>query len=131
MWCPRTLTPSSFARPRRHKCRRGPRRGALRPAAPGEAELPGTQEGQLASYAEEAGLHDIASSALTISLRFESYDEWWAPYLLGVGPLGAYVATLEADHLLALKERCLELLPTAPFEQPAVAWNVRALAVTA
>jgi SAM-dependent methyltransferase len=101
------------------------------PAAPNEAELPGTQEGQLASYAKEAGLHDIASSALTISLRFESYDEWWAPYLLGVGPLGAYVATLEADHLLALKERCLELLPTAPFEQPAVAWNVRALAVTA
>ena len=87
------------------------------------------RDGQLAAYAREAGLHDITSSALTVSLRFESYDEWWAPYLLGVGPLGAYVATLEADHLSALKERCLQLLPAAPFEQPAVAWNVRALAV--
>ena len=98
------------------------------PGAPSEAELPGTKDGQLAAYAREAGLHDIASSALTVSQRFESYDEWWAPYLLGVGPLGAYVATLEADHVRALKERCRQLLPEAPFEQPAVAWNVRALA---
>jgi SAM-dependent methyltransferase len=97
------------------------------PAAPTEAELPGTKDGQLAAYAEEAGLHDITSSALTVSLRFESYDEWWAPYLLGVGPVGAYVATLGDDHLRAVKERCLRLLPEAPFEQPAVAWHVRAL----
>jgi SAM-dependent methyltransferase len=98
------------------------------PAAPNEAALPGTRDGQLAAYAREAGLHDIASSALTVSRHFESYDEWWAPYLLGVGPLGSYVATLEDDHLRAVKERCLQLLPAAPFEQPAVAWNVRALA---
>ncbi len=98
------------------------------PAAPSEAALPGTKDGQLAAYAQEAGLHDIRSSTLTVSQRFESYDEWWAPYLLGVGPLGAYVATLEPDHLAALKERCRELLPAAPFDLPAVAWNVRARA---
>ena len=60
--------------------------------------------------------------------RFESFDEWWAPYLFGVGPLGAYVGSLEDDHLAAVKERCRGLLPEAPFEQPAVAWSVRALA---
>ncbi len=98
------------------------------PAAPSEAELPGTKDGQLPAYALEAGLHDVTSSALTVSQRFESYDEWWAPYLLGVGPLGAYVATLEPDHVAALKERCRQLLPAAPFDLPAVAWNVRARA---
>jgi ubiquinone/menaquinone biosynthesis C-methylase UbiE len=97
------------------------------PAAPNEAELPGTKDGQLAAYAREAGLRDITSSALTVTVRFESFDEWWAPYLFGVGPLGAYVATLEDDHLRTLKERCRERLPEAPFEQPAVAWSVRAL----
>ncbi len=102
--------------------------GDIDPAAPNEAELPGTQDGQLATYAREAGLHDVTSSTLTVSQHFESYDEWWAPYLLGVGPLGAYVATLEADHVRALKERCRQLLPEPPFEQAAVAWNVRALA---
>ena len=90
--------------------RSGPRRGTSTPRRPSEAELPGTKDGQLATYAHEAGLHDITSSALTVSLRFESYDEWWAPYLLGVGPLGAYVATLDADHVGALKRA----LPTAP-----------------
>jgi len=98
------------------------------PAAPSEAELPGTKEGQLAAYAREAGLSDITDSALTVTNRFESFDEWWAPYLFGVGPLGAYVATLGEGHLDELKDRCRELLPEAPFEQRAVAWSVRALA---
>ena len=98
------------------------------PAAPNEAELPGTQDGQLASYAHQAGLHDVTSSALTVSNHFETFDEWWAPYLLGVGPLGAYVATLDDDHRRAVQERCRQRLPEEPFEQPAVAWGVRALA---
>jgi SAM-dependent methyltransferase len=98
------------------------------PAAPHEGDLPGTRDGQLASYAASAGLHDITSSALTVQGRFETFEEWWAPYLFGVGPLGAYVATLDADHLAAVERRCRELLPPAPFEQPAVAWSVRALA---
>ncbi len=98
------------------------------PATPTEAALPGTHDGQLAAYAREAGLHDITSSALTVGRRFETFDDWWAPYLLGVGPLGAYVATLAPDHVRAVQDRCRSLLPEPPFEQPAVAWNVRALA---
>lgn len=98
------------------------------PAAPHEADLPGTAEGQLATYAREAGLSEITDSALTLSLHFESFDAWWSPYLLGVGPLGAYVATLDHDHLATLQGRCRELLPEAPFDQQALAWSVRALA---
>jgi SAM-dependent methyltransferase len=98
------------------------------PSAPNEADLPGTREGQLPSYARDAGLREITPSALTVSQRFDSFEEWWAPYLFGVGPLGAYIGTLADDHLAALKERCRELLPEAPFEQPAVAWSVRAVA---
>ncbi len=100
----------------------------LDPSAPHEAALPGTRDGQLGCYAREAGLHDVTESALTVATHYESFDEWWAPYLLGVGPLGAYVATLEDDHLRAVQQRCRELLPPAPFDQAAVAWCVRALA---
>jgi SAM-dependent methyltransferase len=100
----------------------------LDPAAPHEADLPGTHHGQLAEIAAAAGLGDITSSALTVGVPFTSYDEWWAPYLLGVGPLGAYVATLDDDHRRRLFERCTELLPDPPFELEAVAWSVRALA---
>jgi SAM-dependent methyltransferase len=98
------------------------------PTAPDEAGLPGTQEGQLGSYAREAGLREVTESALTVTVRFESFPQWWAPYALGVGPLGAYVAGLDDDHRQALRERCRDLLPPAPFDQAAVAWCVRALA---
>ncbi len=100
----------------------------LDPAAPHEADLPGTHEGELAELAAAAGLGRIESSALTVRVPFTTYDEWWAPYLLGVGPLGAYVATLDDDHRQELYERCIELLPDPPFEQEAVAWSVRAIA---
>jgi SAM-dependent methyltransferase len=100
----------------------------LDPGAPHEADLPGTRDGQLAELAEAAGLHDIESSALEVHVPFTSYDEWWAPYLLGVGPLGAYVATLDDDRRRELFARCVERLPDPPFEQAAVAWCVRATA---
>jgi SAM-dependent methyltransferase len=98
------------------------------PAAPHEADLPGTREGQLASLATAAGLGDVASSALTVRVHFTSYDEWWAPYLLGVGPLGAYVSTLGAEHRRQIRERCEALLPEPPFDQSATAWVMRARA---
>ncbi|MGA8246458.1 MAG: class I SAM-dependent methyltransferase [Nocardioides sp.] len=98
------------------------------PSAPHEADLPGAHEGQLAEIAAAAGLGCIESSTLSVRVPFASYDEWWAPYLLGVGPLGAYVGTLDDDHRRELFRRCTELLPDPPFEQEAVAWNVRALA---
>jgi SAM-dependent methyltransferase len=98
------------------------------PAAPHEAALPGTSEGHLMSLATEAGLRDVESSSLTVRVRFTSYDAWWAPYLLGVGPLGAYVSTLSAEHLRKLRDRCESLLPEPPFDQAARAWVVRARA---
>jgi SAM-dependent methyltransferase len=98
------------------------------PAAPHEGALPGTSEGHLTSLATDAGLGDVESSALTVHVRFASYDEWWAPYLLGVGPLGAYVGTLGEEHRQHLRERCTALLPKPPFDQPATAWVVRARA---
>lgn len=98
------------------------------PGAPSEADLPGTSEGHLESLATQAGLTDVTPATLTVHRRFSTFDEWWSPYLLGVGPLGVYVGSLGADHLHRLEERCRELLPEPPFEHSAVAWSVRARA---
>ncbi|WP_151083534.1 class I SAM-dependent methyltransferase [Nocardioides cynanchi] len=100
----------------------------LDPDAPVEGDLPGTSEGHLVALATEAGLDDVEPSALTVRVRFTSYDEWWAPYLLGVGPLGDYVATLDEEHLRRLHDRCRARLPEPPFEQAATAWVIRARA---
>jgi SAM-dependent methyltransferase len=96
------------------------------PAAPGEAGRAGTRAGQLAELADQAGLRQVRSEVLTVRVGFASFAEWWAPYLDGVGPVGAYVASLDKDVLRAVEERCRQLLPDPPFEQTASAWVVLA-----
>ena len=98
----------------------------LDPAAPGEADLPGTRAGHLTELARAAGLGDVEDGRLTVEVRFTSYDDWWTPYTLGVGPAGSYVAGLAGAHREALRGRCAELLPEAPFTSTASAWAVRA-----
>ena len=94
----------------------------LDPDAPGEAALPGTREGHLAELFRAAGLRDVGSWSEAVGARYETVDEWWATFTLGVGPAGAYVASLGDAERDALRARCVALLPAAPFEIPAVAW---------
>ena len=89
------------------------------------AASPGTREGHLAELLGAAGLDDVVSWSEAVGARYESVDEWWATFTLGVGPAGAYVASLGDAERDALRARCAELLPPAPFEIPAVAWCAR------
>jgi SAM-dependent methyltransferase len=100
----------------------------LDPGSPGEADLPGTREGHLAELAEAAGLRDVESGALTVTLRFASFADWWEPFTLGVGPAGDYVARLGEAARGELAAACVRRLPQAPFEATATAWCVLAAA---
>jgi hypothetical protein len=84
------------------------------------------REGHLAELFEAAGLKDIEDSVLTVTVPFATFDDWWEPYTLGVGPAGDHVAKLEDAARQDLRERCAQLLPVAPFEIAASAWCVRA-----
>jgi SAM-dependent methyltransferase len=94
-------------------------------AAADESSLPGTQEGQLAEYFAAAGLSDIEDGALTISVEHATFEDWWDPYTLGVGPAGAFVAGLEDAQIEQLRESCRSRLPEPPFTLTAVAWTAR------
>jgi SAM-dependent methyltransferase len=98
----------------------------LDPAAADESGLAGARAGHLGELCEAAGLSDIESSTLTVTVMFETFDDWWEPFTLGVGPGGKYVAGLDADQRAALRTRCGELLPPAPFPVSGSAWSVRA-----
>jgi len=100
----------------------------LDPGAGDESRLAGVREGQLAELCEAAGLDNIKSSRLTVRCEFEAFEDWWEPYTFGVGPAGAYVAKLDAKGREALRARCAQRLPEAPFEVSASAWAVRARA---
>jgi SAM-dependent methyltransferase len=98
---------------------------ALDPGARDESALAGAREGHLAELFRAAGLHDVADTTLAIRVRHASFEEWWEPFTLGVGPAGAYVATLDAERRLALRQRCRRLMPQAPFTLDARCWAAR------
>ena len=99
----------------------------LEPDVDDEAGLAGAREGHLGQLFRAAGLREIEESTLSISVKHRSFEEWWEPYTLGVGPAGAYTAGLDATRQARLRERCRSMLPAAPFLLTARAWAVRGL----
>jgi SAM-dependent methyltransferase len=97
----------------------------LDPDEPGEATMPGTGDGDLAELFAAAGLEEVEASHLTVTRHFDSFDDWWQPYLLGVGPAGAYVQRLSDADRSALRDRCAEQVPAASFDVSALAWCAR------
>ena len=90
-----------------------------------ESRLAGARRGHLAELFEAAELHDIEERTLSVRVEHPSFDEWWEPFTLGVGPAGSYTAGLDANRQARLRELCREKLPSAPFELSARAWAAR------
>ena len=99
----------------------------LDPGAVDESGLAGTRGGHLVELFRAAGLTGIEPSTLTVAAPFATFDEWWSPFTLGVGPAGAYVTALAEPARDRLRARCQSLLPPAPFEVTASAWCVRSV----
>lgn len=94
----------------------------LDPGADSEAGLPGVREGHLAELFGAAGLHRVRSGRLTVLAPYDSFEDWWGSYQLGIGPAGEYVARLDDAHRAELRAHCAHLMPDGPFEVPASAW---------
>ena len=99
----------------------------LDPGARDEAGQAGAREGQLAALFEAAGLGDVEDDELWVRVEHTSFEEWWRPFTLGVGPAGAYVAGLEAGRQSELREHGRRKLPAGPFVVTARAWAARGL----
>ena len=97
----------------------------LDPEAAGEGVLAGTREGHLEELSREAGVDDVEGTALRVAAEHPTFEDWWEPYTLGVGPAGAYVAGLDHEGLERLREACRRRLPEPPFRLDAVAWAAR------
>jgi SAM-dependent methyltransferase len=98
---------------------------ACEPSVEGEGMRPGARAGHLAELLAEAGLREIEETELVSSFEYESFEDWWLPYTRGVGPAGAYVASLDEASVAELRERCRTSLPEAPFTSTSTAWAAR------
>jgi SAM-dependent methyltransferase len=101
--------------------------GELDPDVEDESHLAGAREGELSRLFHGAGLREIEEAALTVSVEHLSFDDWWEPFTLGVGPAGSYTAALDARPQARLRDRCRDMLPTEPFVLRAQAWAARGI----
>jgi SAM-dependent methyltransferase len=98
---------------------------ALEPGVHDESKLAGAREGHLGELFASAGLRDIESTVLNVRVEHPSFEEWWEPFTLGVGPAGAYTAALDPDQRGRLRELCRERLPNEPIVVTAAAWAAK------
>jgi len=96
----------------------------LDPDVDDESGLAGVRKGQLPALFESAGMDGAVPSLLSVDVVHPSFEEWWEPFTLGVGPAGDFVQRLSDDDRRTLQARCRELLPPAPFTVAAGAWTV-------
>jgi SAM-dependent methyltransferase len=100
----------------------GEARRAVDPQFHRDPPRPGSERGELERFFSDAGLHGVRASVATVDVPFGSFDEWWEPFTLGMGPVGEYVATLTTAGVAALRHACAERLPDGPFSTRASAW---------
>ncbi|MFT3816727.1 MAG: methyltransferase domain-containing protein [Rubrivivax sp.] len=88
-----------------------------------------TLERQLRGLWTQAGFDAVSEQPLSIEQTFASFDDYWAPFLAGVGPAGAYVAALGGDKRreleARLRKRLLGARSDGGFVLTARAWCVR------
>ena len=99
----------------------------LDPDADDESDLAGTREGHLAELLAAAGLRNVESTTLSAGVEHPSFEDWWEPFTLGVGPAGAYVLGLDPARRDELREHCRKAMPAAPFTVEARAWAARGI----
>ena len=90
--------------------------------------FPLCQPGPLATLFREAGLHAVETRAIKIPTPFRDFDDLWSPFLGGQGPAPGYVASLDAERQVALREHLRAHLPSAPdgtIPLTARAWAVK------
>jgi hypothetical protein len=94
-----------------------------------EKHMPLCRSGELSKLWKEGGLENVVEQPLEVTTTFASFADFWDPFLLGQGPAGAYVRTLQADRAQALRAALKRRLSisdeTARFSLPARVWAVR------
>jgi len=87
-----------------------------------EKHMPLCRAGELADLWRRGGLENVREEPLDITMQFQSFEDYWDPFLLGQGPAGRYAASLDAHQLQTLRS---ELERTLSLTLPARAWSVR------
>jgi SAM-dependent methyltransferase len=83
-------------------------------------------EGELVDLWRAVGMHDVHTRPLTVRAGYAGFEDLWSPLPTGVGPSGAFCASLDDDRRAALRDAYRRRLGVGdePFELTARAWAV-------
>lgn len=94
-----------------------------------EKNMPLCRSGELADLWRQGGLKNVHEQPIDITMRFNSFPDYWDVFLLRQGPAGSYVGTLDRDKLQTLRSEVKRRLSVsaedAPLVLPARVWAVR------
>ena len=79
---------------------------------------------------KQAGLENMGIHAIDIPTSFRDFNDYWQPFLGGIGPAPGYVASLNEEQKQKLASQLKERLPIAsdgPFSLTAWSWAIKAL----
>src|SRR5919197_2680975 len=93
----------------------------LDPGVDDESDLAGAREGAIGELFRQAGLQDVDETKLPVRGEHATFEDWWQPFTLGVGPAGSYFQQLPPDQQAELERRCRERL-TPPISLETWAW---------
>src|SRR5262249_1621705 len=60
-----------------------------------EKHMPLCRAGELSELWKHGGLENVDEAPLSITMKFDSFADYWEPFLLGQGPAGAYLRTIK------------------------------------
>jgi SAM-dependent methyltransferase len=97
----------------------------VEPGARDESSLVGSTKGQLETLLVSCGLDDVVGGEVTATRSYTSFQDWWEPYTLGVGPAGDYVRSLDDASRDRVISACRTRIPDRQFTLDATAWAAR------
>jgi SAM-dependent methyltransferase len=91
--------------------------------ADGDRLSVGSREGDLERVFGAAGIDDVEGGELSVTIRLESFDDWWAPFEEPAGSVGDYLASRTPDQVAELKDLIRSRMPDGPQEVTAWTWT--------
>jgi SAM-dependent methyltransferase len=70
-----------------------------------EGNMPYCREGELSKLWTESGFVNVEERSLVADVTFTSFEDYWAPFLTGIGPSGSYVSSLPTAQQARLREK--------------------------
>lgn len=83
------------------------------------------REGGIEALFRGAGLRDVEGGLLEVPMHFATFDDYWEPFLLGIGPAGDFTRALDDEGRAALRDELRRRLGDGAIEMSSTARWVR------